>query len=187
MSARPGFRAAWLAASALGLAVSVGGVLGHAAPLPDKDDVRPAPVVDANRRLTYGKELFELKGRCTSCHGWAGDGRGQPHSAGNAANLRKSQLDRDRLIQVISCGLPGTPMPHFDAYGYTDDKCYGMTAADMGANIPPDAPRSLQRREIEVLVDYLQAKIVGHGEPTRQECIEFNGSGPECNAYPEAH
>jgi hypothetical protein len=134
--------------------------------------------------LDYGRELFTKKGRCVSCHGWAGDGEGQPHSAGDAPNLRVTKLSRDALIEVIGCGRPGTPMPHFNAYAYSHDKCYGLTEAEIGSDIPPDAPASLQRREIEAVVNYLQAKVIGRGKPTKAQCIEVNGQDPQCDAYP---
>jgi hypothetical protein len=40
-------------------------------------------------------------------------------------------MDRDTLMTVFKCGLPGTSMPFFDQYSYTDDRCYGMTAAQI--------------------------------------------------------
>jgi len=47
------------------------------------------------------------------------------------ANLRTTAMDRDTLMTVFKCGLPGTSMPFFDQYSYTDDRCYGMTAAQI--------------------------------------------------------
>src|SRR5207237_116941 len=104
----------------------------------------------------YGQELYHKTARCGSCHRWAGDGEGRPDAA----------------------------MPHFDAYGYSHDKCYGLTEAEIGGAAPPDSPRSLQRREIEAIVNYLQAKVVGRGPPTRAECRDVNGDSPTCEAYP---
>jgi mono/diheme cytochrome c family protein len=62
----------------------------------------------------YGRRLYFEKASCDYCHGWAGDGSGQGQSPGGAANLRQSHLGRDQLVMIISCGVPGTPMPHFD-------------------------------------------------------------------------
>src|SRR5262245_34512387 len=70
-----------------------------------------------------GRRLFLEKAACAYCHGWAGDGAGAPQSPGRAANLRRTQLQRDQLITVISCGIPGTAMPHFDEGAYTDKRC----------------------------------------------------------------
>jgi mono/diheme cytochrome c family protein len=60
----------------------------------------------------YGRRLYHDKAQCSFCHGWAADGSGEPQSNGGAANLRQSFLNRDQLVEVISCGRPGTPMPH---------------------------------------------------------------------------
>jgi mono/diheme cytochrome c family protein len=126
--------------------------------------------------FSYGRRLFLDKAQCSYCHGWAGDGAGEPQSNGGAANLRGSSLARDTLIEVISCGIPGTPMPHFDELAYTDKRCYDMTEAELGSRTPgPPHSTTLQRREIEVLADYLLAKIIRRGPVTRGECEEVFG------------
>jgi mono/diheme cytochrome c family protein len=124
-------------------------------------------------RVAVGKELFKSKGSCVFCHGWAGDGGGNPHSPGNASNLRRTQLSRAQLFEVVSCGRPGTAMPHFNAYAYVEDPCYGIEGSPGGRIVPPNPPRPLQPREIDAIIDYLQAKVIGKGPPTRAECIEF--------------
>jgi hypothetical protein len=102
----------------------------------------------ADDDFAYGRRLFLDKAECSFCHGWAGDGSGHPKSPGRAANLRKSQLGRDALVTVILCGIPGTAMPHFDELAYTDQRCYGMTEAELGARTPTLPPSTtLQRRE----------------------------------------
>ena len=140
----------------------------------------------AAQDFSYGRRLFLEKAECSYCHGWAGDGAGQPQSPGRAANLRQSQLGRDQLITVISCGIPGTSMPHFDDQAYTDKRCYGMTEADLGNRVPPPPPSTtLQRREVEVLADYLLAQIVNRGPITREECVATLGDRVRsCDEYP---
>jgi mono/diheme cytochrome c family protein len=140
----------------------------------------------ADDDFAYGRRLFLEKAECSFCHGWAGDGAGHPQSPGAAANLRKSALDRASLIMVIGCGIPGTAMPHFDADAYADKRCYGMTEAELGARTPALPPSTtLQRREIEVLADYLLAKVIGRGDITRQECAEALGARDRsCEEYP---
>jgi len=137
----------------------------------------------ASRPLQYGQEIYQYKARCIACHGWAGDGEGAPHSAGDAANLRLIKLSREQLIQVISCGVPGSAMPHFDAFAYSEDPCYGLNQQQVGKNMPPDPPKPLQLREIEVLIDYLEARIIGRGEPNRADCEKFYGESPMCERY----
>ena len=139
--------------------------------------------------FTVGRRIFLEKADCQYCHGWAGDGAGQGQSPGGAANLRQSRLDRDSLIMVISCGVPGRAMPHFDDQAYTDKRCYGMTEAEIGDKVPPLPPStSLPRREIEAVANYLLAKIIGRGEITREECAEALGTRVRsCADYPAAH
>src|SRR5437763_7833210 len=67
-----------------------------------------------------GKRLYQDKATCGFCHGWSGDGAGDPQSPGKAANLRESKLDHDQLVEVIRCGVPGgTAMPQFDKFAWT--------------------------------------------------------------------
>ncbi len=55
---------------------------------------------------------------------------------GHGASLRMTQLTRDQIRMTIQCGRPGTPMPHFDRFAYTDKRCYDMTAEDLGDTVP---------------------------------------------------
>jgi mono/diheme cytochrome c family protein len=137
--------------------------------------------------FAFGRRLFLDKAQCSYCHGWAGDGAGEPQSNGAAANLRVTPLKRDQLIEVVTCGVPGKAMPHFDEEAYTDKRCYGVTEAELGLNTPALPPGStLNRREIEAVVDYLRAKVIGRGPlVTRGECEEAYGDGArQCAQYP---
>src|ERR1700751_5613849 len=131
--------------------------------------------------IGLGKRIYQDKATCVFCHGWSGDGAGDPQSPGKAANLRESKLDRDQLVEVIRCGVPGgTAMPHFDKFAWTKgEECYGMTAEDVGDKKPPPPTAGLQKREIEASVAYLGAKIVGKGPPTVADCEEYFGSGSQ--------
>jgi mono/diheme cytochrome c family protein len=112
--------------------------------------------------VSFGNRLYHEKADCQFCHGPDGDGRGDPRSPGQAANLHNTILNRDQLIEVIACGRPGTEMPHFDKYAYEDKTCYNATAADLGADVPHD-PHStpLTRREIEAVADFVIKTYVG--------------------------
>jgi mono/diheme cytochrome c family protein len=136
--------------------------------------------------FAYGRRLYLDKAQCSYCHGWAADGAGEPQSNGGAANLRQSFLTREQLIEVIMCGRPGTPMPHYDEAAYTDKRCYGMTEAELGTSAPALPPgATLQQREVEVIADYLLAKFIGRGAATREECEEaFGAGGRACSQYP---
>jgi mono/diheme cytochrome c family protein len=119
---------------------------------------RPALAQD----VSFGDRLYHEKADCQFCHGPDGDGRGDPRSPGQAANLHKTILNREQLVEVIACGRPGTEMPHFDKYAYEDKTCYGATAADLGDSTPHD-PHStpLTKREIEAVADFLMKTYVG--------------------------
>src|SRR3954464_14926810 len=83
--------------------------------------------------LAEGMRLFQQKGDCQACHGWAGDGRKMDSQMPDGANLRASMIDRETLIQTIRCGRPGTGMPAFDRLAYSDGRCFGLKAADLRA------------------------------------------------------
>jgi mono/diheme cytochrome c family protein len=136
--------------------------------------------------FAYGRRLYLDKAQCSYCHGWAADGAGEPQSNGGAANLRQSFLNREQLIEVIMCGRPGTPMPHYDEAAYTDNRCYGMTEAELGTSVPALPPgATLQKREVEAIADYLLAKFIGRGPVTREECEQaFGAGGRACGQYP---
>ena len=120
------------------------------------------PVIASAQTASFGDRLFHEKADCQFCHGVNGDGHGDPRSPGKGSDLHATKLDREQLIEVIRCGRPGAEMPHFDKYAYEDKSCFGLSAAELGARMPP-APHStsLTLREIEVLADYidLQGKI----------------------------
>jgi mono/diheme cytochrome c family protein len=111
---------------------------------------------------SFGQRLYQDKADCQFCHGIDGDGRGDPRSPGQAANLHRTILNRQQLIEVIACGRPATEMPHFDKYAYEDRSCYGRIASELGGDMPHDPhSTSLTKREIEAVADYVFAKFVG--------------------------
>ena len=133
--------------------------------------------------IGLGKRVYKAKAECGHCHGWSGDGAGDPLSPGKAANLRETKLDHDQLVEVIRCGVPGgTAMPHFDRFAWTEgENCFAMTATDVGDKKPTGPTAYLSKREIEAIVAYLEAKVIGKGPPTVADCEEFFGAGsPLC-------
>jgi len=149
------------AALAIGLALAV-----HAACAADAGDI------------AEGLRLYQQKGNCQACHGWAADGRKTDSQMPDGANLRETKLDREQLVTTIKCGRPNTQMPAFDRLAYSDGRCYGMKAADLKAlgTRMPDPPSPLQAREIELIADFLFAKVVGKGAMDRAKCVEFWGA-----------
>jgi mono/diheme cytochrome c family protein len=124
--------------------------------------------------VAEGMRLYLQKGDCQSCHGWAADGRKMDSQMPDGSNLRETRLNRERLIMTIKCGRPGTGMPAFDKLAYTDGRC-GLKAADLKTPMP-DPPATFQPREIELVTDFLFAKVIGKGPMTRAACIEYWGS-----------
>jgi mono/diheme cytochrome c family protein len=111
--------------------------------------------------VSFGQRIFHEKADCQFCHGVNGDGRGDPRAPGRPADLHKTFLTREQLIDVIACGRPATQMPHFDKYAY-EDRCGGFTATELGKDVPPDPhSTSLTRREIEAVADYILAVFKG--------------------------
>jgi mono/diheme cytochrome c family protein len=122
------------------------------------------PLLDAGRRgpgaggrLAAGEDAWNKAG-CFECHGTAGEGgSGGEFPAG--PSLRESKLNRAALMETISCGRPGTPMPAWLEGAYTGRACYGLPNGPAPAGL--DVTPVLSADEIQALLDYLTAKIVG--------------------------
>ena len=140
----------------------------------------------AAQDVSAGQRIWANKAGCPQCHGWAVDGHISGFHSPGGLPLRKTQLTRDQIREIIQCGRPGTPMPHFDRFAYTDKRCYDMTAQDLGNLEAIRAETTLQPFEIDAVTDYVATKIKGAGPVTRAECAEFFGeTGAECDKYPE--
>jgi len=138
--------------------------------------------------IAEGMRLFEQKGNCQACHGWAGDGHKTDSQMPDGANLRDTRLNRAGLITVIKCGRLNSQMPAFDKFAYSDGRCYGKKQADLKAypNRMPDPPATLQQREIDLIADFLIAKVVGKGAMDHAKCVEFWGSEVDaCKEFPK--
>ncbi len=134
-----------------------------------------------------GKQVFKTKANCVNCHGWPGDGATgkNPRSPGIAANLRQTQLDHNSLIQIVSCGIPGSAMPYHDGQAYKDNRCYGTTSADYDATNAPQPGKFLTAQDIINVVAYVEAKVKGRGPITKAECDEFWGANASvCAKFP---
>jgi mono/diheme cytochrome c family protein len=132
--------------------------------------------------LEEGKRLYRTN--CAGCHKWHGNGGGG--YGGDALSLRRTSLTKEQIILTVECGRPGTGMPYHlrDAYENPEKMCYGY-----GKDEPPpqkvlEANNFLRPSEIELIVDYVLARIKGHGAPDYAECIDFFGNGSRvCNIY----
>ena len=130
-----------------------------------------------------GKRIFQ-RANCVGCHKWHGGGGGG--YGGDALSLRATQLDRDQIIETVTCGRPGTGMPYFQRGAYDGEAhpCYGMGRQELGHDIPVEATTFLRPSEVGAVADYVVAEVKGKGEPSYAECLAFFGEGSRvCNVY----
>jgi hypothetical protein len=86
---------------------------------------------------------------------------------------------------VISCGIPGTAMPHFDDQAYTDGRRYERGSGAWRTNAEFSSQHDVAEARSEVVADYLLAKIIGRGPIIREECLEtFGPRARSCDDYP---
>jgi mono/diheme cytochrome c family protein len=134
-------------------------------------------------RVKAGLTMWRNSG-CSDCHGAFADGEKQRDEAPTGANLRTTRLDAAALKQTISCGRPGTGMPAFDEGAYKVRACNGQALGLPPSDLYP-TPRTLTPDEIDAVVTYLQARIVGKGRTiTKQECLYYYADQPDwCDDY----
>ena len=133
-----------------------------------------------------GKRVFQ-RANCVGCHKWHGAGGGG--YGGDALSLRATQLDRDQIIETVTCGRPGTGMPYFQRGAYDNEAhpCYGMGRQELGKDVPVEATTFLRPNEVSAVADYVVAEVKGRGEPNYAECLAFFGEGSRvCNVYKTA-
>jgi len=151
------------------IAIALVAAVTIATPVPAQTPLSP----EETRQLEFGKEIFKVKANCQFCHKW--DASGDTGYGGIALSLRKTRLNPEQLTEVVKCGRPTTGMPYHDQNAYTDKRCYGETREELGKDMPPIG-EYLSKREIDAVVKYLYAKVVGHGPSTYEDCVEFWGT-----------
>ena len=127
---------------------------------------------------------------CEFCHGGTGNGgtvdednHGRRIDPGPSLVLTK--LDRERMIELLSCGTPGGQMPQYLATAWTNERrCYGKVAADLSPEDrplrpspyaePPGPYSTLSAGQIEAVVTYVQEVYQGQGM-TLANCIKYYG------------
>jgi mono/diheme cytochrome c family protein len=127
-------------------------------------------------QVKAGLEIWKSSG-CADCHGAFADGDKQRDEMPTGANLRGSRLDGAALKQTISCGRPDSGMPSFDAGAYTVHACYGQPLGAAPGNLYP-APRTLTPAEIDSVITYLQAHVVGQRQITHEDCLYYYYDAP---------
>src|SRR5262249_26949515 len=135
-----------------------------------------------NDRVKAGLEMWKTAG-CADCHGPFADGDREDDDFPVGANLRTTKLGLAALKMTIRCGRAGTGMPSFDDGAYTTRECYGRPRGARPENLQP-TPRTLTADEIDLVIAYLQARIIGRGKITREECLSYYDDQPEtCEDY----
>ncbi len=160
-------------------------VAGFAIPLPhfaSRAAVAGESTTATDAEIAEGKRVYE-HANCVGCHKWSGVGGGG--YGGAALSLRKTELSRADIITTVTCGRPGTGMPHFTPDPYGDDKkCYGLTKDDVKDMMPPAANIVLHQADIEAVANYVVTQIKGKGDPTLADCQAFFGTQSRvCGIY----
>jgi hypothetical protein len=140
-----------------------------------------AGLAQDDAKIRAGLETWRSSG-CVDCHGPFADGNRDDDDYPMGANLRTTRLDAAGIGLTIRCGRPGTGMPSFDGGAYTVRACYGRPLGAAPDNLQP-TPRTLSLDEIDALVKYLQARIVGHGRVTREECLFYYEDKADCDDF----
>ena len=126
--------------------------------------------------LVKGKKLYIRKANCITCHGWDGAGSGKHPRAYSGPNLREYIKDYEMLVEIISCGRPGSMMPFHDRMAYKDDRCYGLTFSDFEEDeIKPKIGKTIRKDDIHTVAAYVYEYIIGAGVSTVKQCEEFYG------------
>ena len=162
----------WLALAAL--AVGASGLTGVSTVVLAQEEAR---------EVSRGRELFRDRGNCPQCHGWHGNGA-ESHM-GNGPSLRITLLDRDALIETLSCGRPGFTMPFHVKAAYTEAfACYGFDNKEdlEGMMLAVGVP--LRTSQIEDLADFILAEMKGFEVITFEYCERYYGVGSRnCDEY----
>jgi Cytochrome C oxidase, cbb3-type, subunit III len=140
-----------------------------------------AAVAQDDAKVKAGLEVWKKTG-CSDCHGAFANGEKERDESPTGANLRTTKLDATELKVVISCGKPGgAGMPSFDEGAYKVRACYGRPLGAPPDNLYP-AGVTLTPMEIDAVIAYLQARIIGRGRITKQECLAYYDDRPdECD------
>lgn len=111
---------------------------------------------------------------CADCHGAFANGEKERDKSPTGADLRRARLNADELKLAIRCGRGGTGMPSF---------AEGASGCSGGLGDYP-APAKLTAEQIDNIVAYLQARIIGKGKITKQECLLYYTDKPDwCDDY----
>ena len=131
----------------------------------------------AENALESGFAIYK-RANCVGCHKWHGGGGGG--YGGAALSLRKTQLDKQQIIETVTCGRPGTGMPYFSRDPYPADdasppRCYGLTEKDLKGTPVAQGGIFLKPEEIAAVAEYVVTHIKGKADPDLADCAAFFG------------
>lgn len=131
-----------------------------------------------------GQAVYK-RANCVGCHKWHGGGGGG--YGGAALSLRKTELDKQQIMETVKCGRPGTGMPYFSRDSYPSDgasRCYNLTSEDLETVHIAQAGVFLGPEEIAAVAEYVINSIKGKGDPDLADCIAFFGDQSHaCEVY----
>ena len=138
----------------------------------------------AENSLESGHAIYK-RANCVGCHKWHGDGGGG--YGGAALSLRKTELDKEQIMETVKCGRPGTGMPYFSRDSYPSDgapRCYDLTSKDLESMHVAQAGVFLRPDEIAAVAEYVIGSIKGKGDPNLADCTAFFGEESKaCDVY----
>lgn len=142
-----------------------------------------AAFAEDNAEAKAGLDVWRNSG-CAECHGAFANGDKQRDESPTGADLRTAKLDTEALKLVISCGRPGgAGMPAFLEGAYKVQACYGRPLGEEPDNLYPSGVK-ISPGQIDAVIAYLQARIMGHGRITKDECLlYYEGNEDECQDY----
>jgi mono/diheme cytochrome c family protein len=133
-------------------------------------------------QVKFGMSTWKSAG-CVDCHGKFADGNPDDDDFPIGANLRTTRLGIIAIRETINCGRAGTGMPSFDEGAYIERPCYGRPLGLRPDNLQP-TPRALTAEEIDDVIAYLQARVIGRGRITFDECLAYSDDrSEECEDY----
>src|SRR5262245_27938778 len=143
-------RAHFFRGAAVALTITIAAFVAQVSQGQDSQPTNASDIAD-------GMRLYQQKGNCQACHGWAGDGRKTDSQMPDGANLRDTKLNRSGLVTTIKCGRLNSQMPAFDKFVYRDGRCFGKKQPDLKwYPIRMPGPRAtLPQREMHLIVAFV--------------------------------
>ena len=149
-----------------------------------------APVpFSAQAQQDPGMGLYKAGGvDCEMCHGWHGGGRFHDTTFSDVIaggpSLQTSKMTREQMIEIVTCGKMTegriAVMPYYRNDAWTNQlKCYGHVRNDIPPEqMPLPGLRQLTAPQVEAVVDFVRANLVGHGA-TVEYCRRYFSDDPK--------